>query len=56
MDALVAAGAAAGGKADPSPPQDHGFMLNRSLEDPDGHTWELLHMDMAAAQAAMGKG
>jgi predicted lactoylglutathione lyase len=28
-------------------------MYGRSFEDPDGHIWELMWMDMAAAQAAM---
>ena len=52
----VARAAAAGGRADPNPTQDYGFMLGRSYEDPDGHVWEIMHMDMAAAQAAMGGG
>jgi predicted lactoylglutathione lyase len=43
--------AAAGGNADPNPVQDLGFMLNRSVEDPDGNVWEIMWMDMAAAQA-----
>src|SRR4051812_32927007 len=38
----------AGGTADPSPTQDHGFMYGRSFEDPDGHIWEVMWMDMAA--------
>lgn len=50
----VARAAAAGGRADPNPTQDYGFMLGRSYEDPDGHVWEVMHMDMAAAKAAMG--
>ena len=45
--------AAAGGRADPNPKQDYGFMYGRSFEDPDGHIWEVMWMDMAAAQAAM---
>jgi len=44
---------AAGGKADPGPVQDHGFMYGRSFEDPDGHIWEIFWMDMEAAKAAM---
>ncbi len=32
--------------------QDFGFMYGRSFEDPDGHIWEVMWMDMAAAQAA----
>jgi predicted lactoylglutathione lyase len=35
--------------------QDHGFMLNRSVEDPDGNVWEIMWMDMTAfAQAREG--
>lgn len=41
---------AAGGGSDPNPPQDHGFMYSRSIEDPDGYVWEIVWMD-AAAQA-----
>lgn len=38
-----------GGKADPTPEQDYGFMYGRSFEDPDGHIWEIMWMDPAAA-------
>lgn len=41
-----------GGKADPNPVQDHGFMYGRSFADPDGHIWELAWMDMAAIPQA----
>ncbi len=51
VDALVAAGAAAGGRADANPPQDHGFMYQRTIADPDDHIWEPFWMDMAAQQA-----
>ncbi len=27
-------------------PEDHGFMYTRSFQDPDGHIWEVFHMDM----------
>ena len=47
VDAMVAAAAAHGGKADINPPQDHGFMYQRSVEDPDGHVWEPFFMDMS---------
>jgi len=30
-------------------PQDHGFMYVRSFNDPDGHIWEIMWMDEAAA-------
>lgn len=42
----------AGGRADPLPSQDHGFMYGRSFEDPDGHIWEVVWMDVEAAMAA----
>lgn len=48
VDAMVSAAVAAGGKADPVPGQDHGFMVHRSFEDPDGHIWEPMWMDPAA--------
>jgi uncharacterized protein len=48
VNALVEAGAAAGGTADLNPPQDHGFMYQRTLADPDGHIWEPFWMDPAA--------
>lgn len=45
----------AGGKADPTPTQDYGFMYGRSYEDPDGHIWEVMWMDMEAATSAMSE-
>jgi hypothetical protein len=48
VNTLVDAGAAAGGTADLNPPQDHGFMYQRTLADPDGHIWEPFWMDPAA--------
>ena len=48
VNALVDAGAAAGGTADLNPPHDHGFMYQRTLADPDGHIWEPFWMDPAA--------
>jgi predicted lactoylglutathione lyase len=48
VDAIVARAGAAGGKAEPTPTQDHGFMYGSSFEDPDGHIWENVFMDMAA--------
>ncbi|MGK7861665.1 VOC family protein [Falsiroseomonas sp. E2-1-a4] len=53
VDDLARRATAAGGAADPTPVQDHGFMYGRSFEDPDGHIWEVMWMDMEAAQAAM---
>ena len=54
VDAIVEAARAAGGKADPCPTQDHGFMYGRSFEDLDGHVIEPMWMDLEAALAAMG--
>ncbi len=48
VDATLTRAVAAGGKADPNPAQDHGFMFNRSIEDPNGYVWELVWMDAAA--------
>ena len=48
VNATVARVVAAGGRADPNPAQDHGFMFGRSLEDPDGNVWEVMWMDAAA--------
>lgn len=51
-DALVGTAVAAGGAPDPTPVQDFGFMYGRSFEDPDGHIWEVMFMDLAAFGAA----
>jgi predicted lactoylglutathione lyase len=56
VDETVRRATAAGGGTDPTPVQDYGFMYGRSFEDPDGHIWEVMWMDMAAATAAMAKG
>lgn len=53
VDAMNEAAAANGGTADINPPQDYGFMYNRNLADPDGHVWEAMWMDMAAAGEAV---
>jgi len=52
VDDMVARAVAAGGRADPGPAQDYGFMYGRSFEDPDGHIWEIMWMDVAAAMEA----
>ena len=56
VDAYVDKAMAAGGKGVPTPTQDFGFMFGRSFEDPDGHIWEVMWMDMAAASDAMQTG
>ena len=49
VDDMVGKAQGAGGGADPGPKQDYGFMYGRSFEDPDGHHWEVMWMDAAAA-------
>lgn len=51
VEAIVAKAVAAGGRADPTPKQDMGFMYGRSFEDPDGHVWENVYMNMDAVPA-----
>ena len=48
VDTLVEAGRNNGGTADVNPPEDHGFMYQRTIADPDGHIWEPFWMDEAA--------
>lgn len=51
VDATVDKAGAAGGVKDPGPRQDMGGMMyERSFEDPDGHHWEIIWMDAAAAE------
>ncbi len=49
VDAIVEKAIAAGGRPDPTPKQDLGFMYGRSFEDPDGHIWEYAWMNPAVA-------
>ena len=51
VDAMVRKAVAAGGTTY-NKPQDYGFMYGRSFADPDGHIWELVWMDVAAAMSA----
>lgn len=44
--------AAEGGRTDPAPSQDFGVMYERSFEDPDGHIWEVVWMDLEAVTKA----
>jgi hypothetical protein len=50
VDSTVEQGVRAGGTADPAPKQDYGVMYGRSVADPDGHIWEIMWMDPAAAE------
>ena len=51
VDAMVDSAEGAGGRGDPGQKQDYGFMYGRSFEDPDGHHWEVMWMDMSQAPA-----
>jgi predicted lactoylglutathione lyase len=46
---MVGKASATGAVVDPCPQQDYGFMYGRSFEDPDGHIWEVMWMDLEAA-------
>ena len=47
--------ALAGGGREARDKQDYGFMYSRSFEDPDGHIWEPMWMDMDAFLAAQAQ-
>jgi predicted lactoylglutathione lyase len=51
VDAITEAAAAAGGTADIREKQELGFMYGRTFADPDGHVFEPMWMDPAAAGA-----
>jgi predicted lactoylglutathione lyase len=46
VDEMVEKAVQSGGK-EPRPMQDHGFMVQRTFEDIDGHTWEPFFMEPA---------
>lgn len=46
MNEIVDNALTAGGK-EPVEAKDHGFMQQRTLEDLDGHTWEVFFMDLS---------
>lgn len=50
VDELVSKAVAAGGSTY-NEPQDHGFMYGHGFQDPDGHIWELFHMEMTPQHA-----
>ena len=39
------------GGIEPNEMRDYGFMFQRTIEDFDGHTWEVFHMDMTKLPA-----
>jgi len=51
VDDIAEKALAAGGR-EPREKQDYGFMYSRSFEDPDGHIWEPIWMDLEAFTAA----
>ena len=46
VNSIIEKGLTAGG-IEPNEMRDYGFMVQRTLEDFDGHTWEIFHMDMS---------
>jgi predicted lactoylglutathione lyase len=50
VNQLVESGLNAGG-IEPSEMRDYGFMVQRTIEDFDGHTWEIFYMDMSKMPA-----
>jgi predicted lactoylglutathione lyase len=47
VDQLADRALASGGSFS-ADPQDLGFMYARGFQDPDGHLWEVVHLDMSA--------
>jgi hypothetical protein len=45
MNSILSKGLDAGGK-EPTEMKDYGFMQQRTIEDFDGHTWEIFYMDI----------
>lgn len=54
VDATVGKAIDAGAREN-HPPQDYGFMYGRSFDDPDGHSWEVMWMDVEAFLKATGQ-
>ncbi|MCR6642573.1 MAG: glyoxalase/bleomycin resistance/extradiol dioxygenase family protein [Sporocytophaga sp.] len=46
VNSIVANGLKAGG-TEPNEMRDYGFMQQRTIEDFDGHTWEVFYMDIS---------
>lgn len=49
VDELVSKAVAAGGRLSTAP-KDQGFMYGGGFADPDGHLWEVFHMDPGAVR------
>ncbi len=52
----MAAAALKAGATEARPAADHGFMYERSFNDPDGHIWEMFWMDSAVAEGGIPEG
>lgn len=50
VDQLVALACRHGGKPHREA-RDHGFMYGHGFEDPDGHIWELMHLEAPAGES-----
>ena len=46
VNSILANGLKAGGR-EPNDMRDYGFMQQRTIEDFDGHTWEVFYMDIS---------
>lgn len=46
VNEFMGKGLAAGG-LEPNDVRDYGFMVQRTIEDMDGHNWEVFYMDMS---------
>ncbi|MCX6317414.1 MAG: glyoxalase/bleomycin resistance/extradiol dioxygenase family protein [Bacteroidetes bacterium] len=54
VNELIEKGIKAGGK-ETSPAKDEGFMFVRNLEDPDGHQWGIMYLDIDRFKEMTGK-
>ena len=50
VNQFMESGLSAGG-IEPNEMRDYGFMVQRTIEDFDGHTWEIFYMDMSKLPA-----
>ena len=54
VDRVVDAAAKAGAATDKGPKQEYAHMYGRDFEDPDGHMWEIMWMDVEKFLASQG--
>ena len=53
VDATMSKALIAGGREDTGHSKDFGFMYGRRFEDPDGHSFDLMWVDVEAMRSAM---